>query len=112
MSTADAVLTSLLARLDAAEQDKDVQIQRLHTDMTAATASTSSARHSSVVDTRMLAKPGIFPGTQEAWADWVFTSRAYDAAVSPRMRELMDYSAAEDKAVAVVPAEDLSPSNQ
>ena len=115
MATADAVLASLLARLDAAEQglrDKDVQIQHLHTAMTAATASATSSQHSSVVDTRMLAKPGIFPGSQEAWADWVFTFRAYAAAVSPRMRELMDYAAKEDTPVIVNSGEDVFLSNQ
>ena len=45
MATADAVLASLLARLDAAEQglrDKEAQIKQLNNAMTAATASASS----------------------------------------------------------------------
>ncbi len=96
MSTADAGLCSLLARLDATEQglrDKDVEIQRLQRAMTSGTTSSAPPQHTSVLDTRMLAKPGIFPGTQEAWADWVFTFRAYAAAVSPRIRELLDFAA-------------------
>jgi hypothetical protein len=131
MDTAQALLTSVLARLDAAEQslrEKDVQIHQLQTaieGLTAVAAVASSAepahQHSPATDTRMLETPGVFPGTQESLnqqrderphAEWVMTFRARATGVSPGVRDLKDYVAKGDTLDKAFFAEDVLPANQ
>ena len=58
---------------------------------------------SSLIDTRLIGKPGIFAGTQESWPDWGFVFKAYSAALSPRLIVLMD--AAQGEVALVVPTD-------
>ena len=88
-------------------------------------APTSPARQQ-LVDTRTLGKPSSFSGELEAngkpsegapWTQWSFTFRAFAAAVSPRMKELMvDAGSRSDQPQAldnsVLNAEDAALSNQ
>ena len=52
------------------------------------------------VDTRLLGKPGVFSGAQEAWRDWSAVFRGYAGAAVPRLQKLMGEAA---KATSPVP---------
>ncbi len=45
---------------------------------------------SSLVDTRLIGKPAVFAGMQEAWTDWSFVLEAYCSALSTRLVALME----------------------
>ena len=40
----------------------------------------------------MMAKPTVFTGAMDQWADWSFVFKAYCAAINPRMTEMMRYA--------------------
>ena len=57
---------------------------------------------SSLVDTRLLTKPGQFSGDlegKERWSTWSFKIRAYCAALHPRLAALMESAASMNLAV-------------
>jgi hypothetical protein len=49
-----------------------------------------SPANTSLVDMRMLGKPAMFSGDRENWRGWSFTMRAFAAALSGDLRQLMD----------------------
>eukprot|EP00971_Amphidinium_carterae_P291066 5779812-Amphidinium_carterae.1 len=51
-------------------------------------------RMSSVVDTKLMAKPQQFSGEHEKWGEWSFTLRAYTFALDQRLPELMQKAVA------------------
>jgi hypothetical protein len=131
MDTAQALLTSVLARLDAAEQslrEKDVQIQQLQTviaGLTVAAALAPSAepapQHSPAMDIRMLERHGVSPGIQKSLhqqreerphEEWVFIFRSRATGVSPGVRDLKDYVAKGDTLDTAYFGEDVLPSAQ
>ena len=59
---------------------------------------------SSLIDTRLIGKPGIFSGTQESWADWAFVFKAYCAALNPRLITLL--TAAQSEQAQIFPKDD------
>lgn len=99
---------SMAERMEQALQELAVRLQATEARLVAlvdenaafrAAAAAAAAAPAQVVDTRLLAKPAMFTGTQETWAEWSFTFKAYIAAVSPRMRALLDEASAADAAV-------------
>ncbi len=60
---------------------------------------------SSLVDTRLIGKPAIFAGTQEAWTDWSFVFKAYCSALSPRLVALME--AAQGQPALIIPTDPM-----
>ena len=48
----------------------------------------------SLVDMPVLGKPANFSGDRESWRSWSFTVKAFAAALSPDLRQLMDAASA------------------
>ena len=108
-----ADLQTRLAAAEAAAQQARDETTRLQTQFaTALPAGGQPAppqqpqygAQSSLIDTRLIGKPGIFSGTQESWADWAFVFKAYCAALNPRLITLLN--AAQSEQTQVFPKDD------
>ena len=120
MATQEQVVSAiadLQTRLAAAEaealQSRNVAI-RLQTQIAAALPVGGAppapppfqyGAQSSLIDTRLIGKPGIFSGTQESWPDWAFVFKAYCAALNPRLITLLNAAQAEQ--TLVVPSDPM-----
>eukprot|EP00971_Amphidinium_carterae_P332082 6466041-Amphidinium_carterae.1 len=54
-----------------------------------------------LVDTKVMNKPKSFSGVQSEWGEWSFVFRAYVAAIDPRLRDVVERSAASAHPLAV-----------
>ena len=102
VSGQNAELVNRLAAMEQAVAHANAAAQSAQ----AATQQQSAPRVSAgLVDTRLMKQPNTFEGEREAWGDWAFTFRAYAAAVSTDIVDLMVYAEGQTEVIPPFQAE-------
>ena len=76
-----------------------------------AQAARSPRPQAALVDTRLMRQPNSFEGERDQWADWAFTFRAYAAAVSTDIANIMRHAEGIADVCAQFPEEQQQQSN-